>query len=375
MEKGLTHKQFLEKSKKSHGNKYNYTLVEYTYSNEKVKILCELHGLFTQVPSDHFRGHGCKKCSQIKSIFKLTENENKFIKKAKLVHNDNYNYNKVKYLNTSTKVIIHCKIHGEFLQTPCNHLSGHKCPICASKDTVTKNTKTQEDFITKCNKVHNFKYDYVKTNYLHHKKEIIITCKIHGDFIKKAYQHTFGSGCQKCSEIERLKKVTKDTIWFVEKSNKKHNFLYCYDNTNYVNSADKVNITCCIHGHFKQKPSDHMDGHGCPQCGNQSSWRRKEYIKKINGRVCLFYIIRCFNIEESFYKVGITCRDVKRRYNTVKSMPYNYEIISEIYGEAGEIWDIEKFEKIKLKEYKYNPKKWFAGAKTECFTKYKNNND
>jgi hypothetical protein len=147
--------------------------------------------------------------------------------------------------------------------------------------------------------------------------------------------------------------------------------FYNYSNTEYIDINTSLTITCPIHGDFEQRPADHLSGHGCSKCGNESHWKRSDYIKKAKGKICTFYTLKCFNENEEFYKVGITMNTIKARYRHTKLMPYNYEIISEIYGEAGEIWDMEVEEKRKLKEFHYLPKIEFGGHKTECFTQYK----
>ena len=56
--------------------------------------------------------------------------QEEFVSKADKVHFNKYNYFKVKYTNNSTKVCIICPEHGEFWQTPANHLYGQGCPKC-----------------------------------------------------------------------------------------------------------------------------------------------------------------------------------------------------------------------------------------------------
>ena len=53
-------------------------------------------------------------------------------------HNNKYDYSKVEYVNSSTKVCIICPEHGEFWQTPHKHLSGQGCPKCGGKKKLTQ---------------------------------------------------------------------------------------------------------------------------------------------------------------------------------------------------------------------------------------------
>ena len=116
---------FINKSKKIHGDKYDYSLVEYINNETKVSIICSIHGEFIQSPNSHLAGKGCPKCGGTK---KLSTDE--FIKMSKKIHGDKYDYSLVEYVNHLTKIKIICKKHGVFKQTPNSHLSEKGCPIC-----------------------------------------------------------------------------------------------------------------------------------------------------------------------------------------------------------------------------------------------------
>jgi len=129
MTKTLTTQEFIEKAKEIHGDKYDYSKVDYINTKTKVIIICKIHGEFIQKPNNHISNkYGCSKCGRTKL---LTKEE--FIEKAKEVHGDKYDYSKVDYINTKTKVIIICKIHGEFKQIPHSHLINHGCSKCVNK--------------------------------------------------------------------------------------------------------------------------------------------------------------------------------------------------------------------------------------------------
>ena len=110
----LTTYEFIEKAKKVHGDKYDYSKVEYVNSRTKICIICPQHGEFWQTPNAHLMKEGCPKCKgeNVSKVNRRTTNE--FIEKAKKVHGDKYDYSKVDYKNNSTKVCIICPIHGEF---------------------------------------------------------------------------------------------------------------------------------------------------------------------------------------------------------------------------------------------------------------------
>lgn len=135
----------IEKAIEKHGDKYDYSKVEYVNTKTKVCIICPEHGKFFQTPNDHVSGgKGCVKCGFASNALKRSKNIDKFIEDAKKLHGDKYDYSKVEYINSSTKVIIICKNHGElteFTQTPNKHLEGRGCPDCANISRRGKRSK------------------------------------------------------------------------------------------------------------------------------------------------------------------------------------------------------------------------------------------
>lgn len=125
MPKKVTVLDFIEGAKSIHNSKYDYSKVNYVNNRSKVEIVCPIHGPFFQTPNNHLRNRGCFNCSKIK---KLSHDD--FIRRAKIVHGDKYNYSKTKYVNHKTKVIIICPIHGDFLQNTNHHLRGNGCVYC-----------------------------------------------------------------------------------------------------------------------------------------------------------------------------------------------------------------------------------------------------
>lgn len=130
--KKLTTKTFIEKAKLMHGDYYDYSKSTYVNSKEKVCIICPVHGEFWQNAQTHYTGANCPNCAKnIKIDRSLLRN--RFIEKANGVHNSFYNYDKVDYFNSSTKITITCPIHGDFDQIPNDHVSGSNCPSCAKR--------------------------------------------------------------------------------------------------------------------------------------------------------------------------------------------------------------------------------------------------
>lgn len=125
--KKLTTEEFTKRAKQIHGDKYDYSLVDYKNARTKVKIICPEHGEFEQTPTAHLNNNqGCKKCYDKKQS--LTTEQ--FIEKAKIIHGDKYDYSLVDYKNGKTKVKIICPNHGMFEQQPRAHLDVQGCPKC-----------------------------------------------------------------------------------------------------------------------------------------------------------------------------------------------------------------------------------------------------
>ena len=126
-----TLEQFIEKANKVHKGKYSYERSVYVNTTTPIIIKCYLHGYFAQTPDHHTNGScGCPQCYL---DGKVTDTAS-FVNKAKEVHGDKYDYSEVVYVNTLTKVKIYCKKHGEFYQTPQNHLSGKGCARCGNQN-------------------------------------------------------------------------------------------------------------------------------------------------------------------------------------------------------------------------------------------------
>lgn len=125
-------KEFIKSSKKIHGKKFDYSNVKYINNYTKVEIVCPIHGSFFQTPHDHLHGNGCIKCRG-KNLSKLyAHTKFKFIENAIKKHGKRFGYKKVIYKNNRILVIITCKLHGNFQQSPSNHLKGIGCPMCHS---------------------------------------------------------------------------------------------------------------------------------------------------------------------------------------------------------------------------------------------------
>ena len=278
MDKG---EKFIIKAKNKFGDMYNYDSVNYYNSTTVIKLYCNKHDLFfNQSPVDHLRGrNGCNLCSSNPKV-----DTNFFIEKAKKIHGDKYNYNKSKYIDALTKVIITCPEHGDFEQLPNNHYK-QNCPSCQliikNKDKIL----TNHEFIEQSSLKHKNKYNYSLTDYKNSKTRVIITCPEHGNFTQLPASHLYGKGCKKCSVNNTKKILTSNIGEFLIKARKIHGDKYNYDKSIYINSQIKIKISCPEHGDFEQLPYDHLSNHGCLKCGlsyDKSELELVEFIKSLN---------------------------------------------------------------------------------------------
>lgn len=202
----LNTEEFIEKAREIHGDKYDYSEVEYKNSKTKVCIICPEHTSFLQKPNDHLDGHGCSKCG---GTGKLCTKE--FIEISKKVHKDKYNYSEVVYVDNRTKVHIICPIHGPFYQISKSHLKGHGCPQC-NQSKLEKEVK----IILENNNI-NFKYNEFNFDWLRIKRGLQLDFYLPNYNIAiecQGIQHfeafDFFGGEEKlfrCQERDRIKKI------------------------------------------------------------------------------------------------------------------------------------------------------------------------
>lgn len=231
-----------------------------------------------------------------------------FILKARQVHGWKYDYSKVEYVDNYTKVCIICPEHGEFWQTPYNHLKGCGCKKCKCKITNVKKILTTNQFIEKAKQIHGNKYDYSKAQYVLSAVKTCIICPMHGDFLITPNNHLRGKGCPKCVG------KNKTTEEFIKQCREIHGDKYDYSKVNYVNAKTKICIICPEHGEFWQTPNKHLAGEGCPQCKSsvlETKIRRmliennipfeREYSNSFLGRQRIDFFI-------PNKKIGIECQ-------------------------------------------------------------------
>jgi|688.fasta_scaffold42003_3 hypothetical protein len=325
-----TTEEWIKRAKEKHGDKYDYSKVVYEKNDKEVIIICEKHGEFSQLPSNHVKGHGCRDCGYLETSKKLKFTKEEFTEKAKKIHGDKYDYSKVVYENCDENVIIICEKHGEFPQTPYHHVNDRNgCPTCAHiTNGLLKRSNTQ-DFIEKAKKIHGDKYDYSKVVYEMSDKYVIIICKIdeHGEFPQTPNNHLNGQGCYDCGLIASGLLRRSNTEDFIEKAKKIHGDRYDYSKTVYEKSHENVIIICKDHGEFTQMPSNHLDRrNGCDKCKHNYSPTTEEWIKRAKEKHGDKYDYSKVVYENCDEEVIIICE----KHGEFKQTPYNH--VNRVYG-------------------------------------------
>lgn len=145
----LSQEQFIEKARKIHGDKYDYSLVEYISSQEKIKIICPIHGVFEQVSTSHLQGVNCKNCSHIKLGKSSRKGKEKVLKTFYEKHGNSYSYDIPDDIKTSDKITIKCPNHGEFSQIVSVHYNSG-CPKCGDERTGEYQRKKPKELDRVC---------------------------------------------------------------------------------------------------------------------------------------------------------------------------------------------------------------------------------
>jgi hypothetical protein len=270
--KPLTTEEFIKKSTLKHNGKYDYSKVNYINNRVNITIICPIHGEFEQQPHTHDKS-GCPKCVG------RNKTNMEVINELKLIHGDKYDYSLIDYKSEKSKLEIICSKHGSFYQTFNTHKKGHECPKCHGR------YQTKDEFIIKANLKHNNQYSYDNLTTLDFNKKIKINCELHGSFLQKPSSHLSGNGCPKCKGLKITEKKTKTLEQFINEAKNIHGNRYDYSKSIYVGCKNKIVITCSIHGEFEQEPNSHLQGCGCPKCGNmfnETEDTLKTFIKSLN---------------------------------------------------------------------------------------------
>lgn len=178
---------FISKSNQIHNNKYIYLKSNYINAQTKLIVTCEKHGDFSISPNNHLRGRGCPDCGKINRYLTKIKSFEDYYNFFVEVHNNIYTYDKVKWINGSTKIDVTCKKHGEFNILPYDHKIGRGCPKCQNQ--YSKKSIEWLNYISEKNNIiiqhaenYGEKYIYGKTKVDGYCEENNTIYEFHGDF-------------------------------------------------------------------------------------------------------------------------------------------------------------------------------------------------
>lgn len=311
MRRCLTTEEFIERARKIHGEKYDYSKVVYVNTLTKVCIICPEHGEFWQTPEKHLKGQGCKKCGNKKGGEKIRLTPEDFVTRAREIHGDKYDYSKVEYKGTNEKVCIICPEHGEFWQTPLSHLyGGHGCKECRKEKLRDKFSLDKDTFIKKAREIHGDKYDYSKVEYVNAQTKVCIICPEHGEFWQKPYSHISGRrGCPVCKESKLEREVylflLENKIAFVRQ--KTFDWLKYNGNLflDFFIPGQKIAIECQGEQHFRTPNwCKTLEDNKQQLKLNQERDRIKKKLCEENGIRVLYFFHNNYFLDEGIYNKG-----------------------------------------------------------------------
>ena len=266
----VTMENFIDLARAIHGDKYGYDRVSFTKVSDKVWINCPKHGWFQQAVSSHIRRKmGCQKCANEEKAKERVKSKDEFVRQAREVHGDRYDYSKSVYINTRTKILIICKNCGsEFWQTPQNHISSCRpsgCPSCGVKHAADSIRTSLEVFIDKANVVHDSKYGYEKVSFNTLADKVFIRCDKHGYFLQEACSHLRGCGCPFCKRSIGEERVSRflgeHDIEHIEQYRIKNENLFCENTIMVVDFyLPNQNIIIEYNGQQHYRPLDVFGG-------------------------------------------------------------------------------------------------------------------
>lgn len=280
---------FVESATDAWDGRWDYSKAVFVTTKDKVVITCKIHGDFNQTPWDHLvlKKVGCPLCSG------LLRDAETFLRAASFTEFYNaFDYSRVVYVNTKTKIHLRCLIHNkDFTQVPSLFLTGAKgCPVCKVEARSLRPSpiakKTTQQFLEQLSQSPARKdRDYSKIEYTGVATSVIIACKEHGEYKQKPQALLKGQeGCHPChirnitGKKKRLPPHNKmSPEQWVARAKAIWGDVFDYSSTNYVRDKVKVDIICPLHGVFTQDPRNHVNGvQGCPSCKPASSRGQRE---------------------------------------------------------------------------------------------------
>lgn len=264
----------LRRLKIVHGDTLRFHIDEYENTRQKITVSCHLHGKFQSSIGNLFTGRGCPKCSISRNANSRTLSNDDWIKKAKAVHGNRYNYDDTCYIGARKKLTIICLKHGPFEIRASNHIAKKQgCKKCVQPNASWAPTKgkprvSPEKFLERFLLAHptaNLRVDIATYENMHSKVQV--KCNEHGNFAVKPSNLVRGSGCPKCAHNRNSESRRLPLNNFIKRCSSLYDDAYEYDYVQYRNLREYVLVECPQHGIWSVIAANHLNGKsGCPVC-------------------------------------------------------------------------------------------------------------
>ena len=315
---------FVNKAKKIHGDRYDYSKVNFINNRTKVVINCPLHGDFTQTPKNHLRGQGCPKCGKEYARTCHSGDYTSFVNEVKSRFGDRYSFPniEVEYENSHSKVTVKCNLCGNiYKKIACDVLTS-KTGGCWCKENKDKYI----DFETLQNKIDMFQISYFTGDKKISTDKVVVTCRKCGSVREAKIKSLLNGkcGCKKCMGIKsgNLKRIPTENAL----SNLAEKYpTIKFDENTYINTTKNIRCYCKKCGHeFYRSYNSFMNPKAnteepCPKCNKEkiSQERTKtndKFIEDMNNLYGVGKYELLGDYTKSREKVSIKCNDCGRTF-------------------------------------------------------------
>jgi hypothetical protein len=271
---GYDTKEFINKAKAIHGDRFCYDKSTYQGSDKLLTIICKTHGDFEQSAVNHLHGNGCVKCSVI--VRRTTFSE--FEQRAREVHGDRYQYQFFSKL--TEKVGIICPDHGLFMQIGNDHINNKAgCPLCGRSMVAESLRYSRQEFEQMLAEKWEDRISLV-ADYCDLSTPTTFCCFAHGEFVTSPERVLMRRhGCSQCWNAIRgiAQRLTQEE--FERRAHLIHGRKYQYGI--YTKKDEKIEIECPLHGVFHQQPGNHLAGNGCPNCAVRKTLAQNHWLDQL----------------------------------------------------------------------------------------------
>jgi hypothetical protein len=222
-------------------------------------------------------------------------------------------------------------------------------------------------FISQAVSVHGSTYSYDLVDYVNARTKVNIFCPLHGCFQTTPDSHiSRKTGCPKCANKRNGLRFKKPIDLFLSECNRRFLGYYDYNEVKYTNNKTKIAVICPLHGRFLIAPSHHLEGHGCPICGQEKSNWTRFLIPGHELASATLYFVAITRLNETFLKIGVTTRTVEERFRRHGDL--QVRVIHSLQSTPPNVLAIEQEVLRTFADHSYYPECLRGQGATECFS-------